>query len=345
MKKINTGLNSVTLEDVAKHAGVSPATVSRYLNNPKIVSDRTKLKIDSSIKSLSYVPHAAARALASNKSRMIGAIVPSLDNTLFGHSLEEFHRYISSAGYTMVVASSNYDVEEEREQIAQMVAHGVDALLLVGLCRDEGIYDVLNAKGIPYIINWSIDTTLKHPCIGFDNHDAASMVTHYLLDLGHRDFAMISGMLEGNDRAQHRLQGVRDALATRGLILPETSVMQSPFGVEQGQKVFRTLMSQDNRPTAIICGSDPFAYGAIFESKIMGIDVPGDVSITGFDDTWLAAHLSPPLTTLRTPQRRMGVLAAEYLIARLKESDLYVPDVLDVELIVRASCAPPRQSP
>lgn len=335
-------MNSVTLDDVARHAGVSPATVSRYLNKPDIVSERTKLKIEKSISATGYVPHAAARALASNKSRMIGAIVPSLDNTLFGHSLEEFHQYISNSGYTMVAASSRYDVEEEREQIIQMVAHGVDALLLVGLSRDDGIYDLLNAKGIPYVINWSIDTTLRHPCIGFDNHDAASKVAQYLLDLGHRDFAMISGRLEGNDRAQHRLRGIRETLAEHGIVMPDTSVIQSPFGVKHGQQGFRELMSRDSKPTAIICGSDPFAYGAIFESRIMGIDVPREVSITGFDDTWLAEHLTPALTTLRTPQRRMGVLAAEYLIARLKEKAHPIPALLDVELVVRDSCAPPR---
>lgn len=341
MNKHNDALIGVTLADVAQHAGVSPATVSRYLNNPEIVSERTRKKIESSIKTLQYVPHAAARTLASNRSRMIGAIVPSLKDSLFGYSLEEFQTVITNAGYTMVVASSNYSREKERDQVMQMVSHGVDALMFVGLARDADIYAVLKAKNIPYIISWSVDMTGEHPCVGFDNHAAAWQVTEYLLDLGHRDFAMISGYLKDNDRAQNRLQGVRDALASRNVTLPDESLIECPFGVEQGQQAFRSLMSRSNRPTAILCASDPFAYGAIFESKIMGIDVPGEVSITGFDDTWLAPHMSPSLTTLRTPQQQIGGYSASYLISRLTNIEAEVPAALDVELMVRDSCARP----
>jgi LacI family transcriptional regulator len=341
VSRLPNSLNSPTLEDVARHAGVSSATVSRYLNNPEVVSERSKSKIDRAIRSLNYVIHAAARTLASKRSRMIGAIVPSLDNNLFGHSLEVFQDYISKAGYTMVVASSNYDVDKERNQIAQMVSHGVDAILLVGVSRDESIYYLLNEKKIPYVVTWAIDPLGKHPCIGFDNHDAAAKVADYLMDLGHRQFAMISGFLKGNDRASNRLQGVRDALARRNLSLPNECVLERPFGVEHGQEAFRLLMSRSPQPTAIICGSDPFAFGAIIESRVLGIEVPGEVSITGFDDTWLAPHLTPPLTSLRTPQDQISVLAAQNLISRLKDEDASVPPVLDVELIVRASCSSP----
>nr|WP_082708553.1 LacI family DNA-binding transcriptional regulator [Marinobacterium profundum] len=341
MKKLTTSSNNPTLDDVARHADVSPATVSRFLNNPSVVSERSKKKIEEAIKILNYVPHAAARTLASNRSRMIGVIVPSLDDTLFGRFLEYFQHRISNEGYTTVVASSNYSTEKERLQINQMVSHGVDAILLVGLSRDESVYTLLNSKKIPYIITWVTDGLGEHPCVGFDNHAAAARITDYLVGVGHRKFAMISGILQGNDRAYNRLQGVRAALARHNLSLPDELVIERPFGVEHGQEAFRILMSGSSRPTAIVCGSDPLAYGAVFESKILGVDVPGEVSITGFDDTWLAPHLTPPLTTLRTPQQQISLLSAEYLISRLKGEDVGFPPTLDVELVVRKSCSSP----
>jgi LacI family transcriptional regulator len=347
MKKLTTSssssptFSSPTLDDVARHADLSPATVSRFLNNPSVVSERSKKKIEEAIRLLDYVPHAAARTLASNRSRMIGVIVPSLDDALFGYFLEYFQHRISSEGYTTVVASSSYSAEKERHQVNQMVSHGVDAILLVGLSRDESVYNLLNSKKIPYVITWVTDGVGEHPCVGFDNHAAAAKITDYLVGLGHKKIAMISGVLQGNDRAYNRLQGVRAALARHNLSLPDESVIEKPFGVEHGQDAFRTLMSGSSRPTAIICGSDPLAYGAVFESKRLGVDVPGEVSITGFDDTWLASHLTPPLTTLRTPQKQMSLLSAEYLISRLKGEDVGFPQALDVDLIVRKSCSGP----
>ncbi|WP_116474917.1 LacI family DNA-binding transcriptional regulator [Zobellella maritima] len=341
MKKNKIPSNSPTLDDVARHAGVSSATVSRFMNSPAVVSERSKRKIEEAINILNYVPHAAARALASNRSRMIGVIVPSLDDALFGGFLERFQSRVSSEGYTTIVASSNYSADKERTQINEMLSHGVDALLLVGLSRDKSIYSLLNKKNIPYVITWAVDSFGEHPCVGFSNQLAAAKIADYLMGLGHTKFAMISGFLKSNDRAYSRLQGVREALARRQLSLPDELVIERPLGVEYGQEAFRILMSCSERPTAIICGSDPLAYGAFFESKAMGIAVPEDVSITGFDDTWLARHLTPPLTTLRTPQPQMAKLAAQYLISRLHGDDVDAPPILDVELIVRESCSSP----
>jgi LacI family transcriptional regulator len=340
---ILTDKDNPTMGDVAQTAGVAPVTVSRYLNDPDLVSERSKQKIAEAIKQLNYVPHAAARTLASKRSRMIGSIIPSLDSSLFGRTIEVFQNHISTAGYNLILASNNYDAEKEREHINQMVSHGVDALLMIGNSRDESIYRLLKAKKIPYVLTWTIDSSLEHPCIGFSNQLAASSIADYLMDLGHTKFAMISGHIKNNDRAYDRLQGVRDTLAQRGLSLPDENFIERPFGVEQGRDAFRLLMSRPNKPTAIICGSEPFAYGAIFEGKKMGIDIPQEVSITGFDDMWLASNITPSLTTVRTPQQEMGMLAAKYLIAKLNGEKVTLPKPLGIEIVVRESCAPPLQ--
>ncbi|OIN05602.1 LacI family DNA-binding transcriptional regulator [Oceanisphaera psychrotolerans] len=343
MKENNNDVlpNNPTLDDVARYAKVSSATVSRFINNPAVVSERSKIKIEEAIRILNYVPHAAARALASNKSRMIGVIVPSLEDALFGGFLERFQNMISTEGYTTIVASSSFDKNKEHAQINEMVSHNVDALLLVGLSRDNSIYSLLNKKNIPYVITWVVDDRGEHPCAGFSNEVAAAKIADYLMDLGHTKFGMILGDSKSNDRAYGRLLGVRHALSRRQLSLPDELIIERPLGVEYGQEAFRILMSRSDRPTAIICGSDPFAYGAFFESKMLGISIPEDVSITGFDDTWLARHLTPPLTTLRTPQPQMAKLAAQYLVSRLRGNEVEPPPILDVELIVRGTCASP----
>lgn len=334
----------VTIEDVARTAAVSPATVSRCLNNPGAVSAALRERVDLAIADLDYVPHGAARALASRRSRMLGAVFPSLDSGLFGGALDAFQSELAAAGYTLVVASSNYDSASEQEHIRKLVTSGIDALLLVGAVRDPGIYRMLERKSIPYVLTWIAEDGDGSPCIGFDNAHAAAIVARHLMDMGHRRLAVISGIIENNDRAAARLAGIADALAHHGLELPDDLVIQRPFGVDEGRDAFRTLMHKPDPPTAVICGSEPFAYGAIFESRRLGIAIPDDVSITGFDDMWLASQTSPTLTTVRTPRRRMGELAARYLLSVLAGAEVSVPASLDVELIVRQSTGPPPSS-
>ena len=331
-----------TQEDVARAAGVSPATVSRCLNNPEIVRPALKAKVEAAIQELDYVPHGAARSLASRRSRMIGAIFPSLDSALFGGALEALQNEVAHAGYTLVVASSNYDEARERDHVRNLLASGIDALMLVGGARDDAVYRTIQRRKIPYVLIWVSQTIGRHPCIGFDNAAAAAAVTRHLMDIGHRRIAVISGFVAGNDRAAARLDGVKTALGERGLNLGPDYVLERPFGVDNGREAFRRLMATEPRPTAVICGAEPFAYGAIFESAALGLRVPQDVSVTGYDDNWLAAQLTPGLTTVRTPRREMGTLAGRYLLSVLAGKAPLTPRPLEFELVLRGSTAPPR---
>jgi LacI family transcriptional regulator len=338
---INSGVTEATQEDVARAAGVSAATVSRCLNSPDIVRPALQAKVEAAIRALDYVPHGAARSLASRRSRMIGAIFPSLDSALFGGALEALQSEIAASGHTLVVASSNYDPAREREHVRNLLASGIDALMLVGGARDEAVYRPIRRRGIPYVLIWVSRSAGGHPCIGFDNEAAAAAVARHLLDIGHRRIAVISGRLAGNDRAAARIAGIRSALAARGLRLEPGDIVERPFGVAEGREAFRRLMAAAPRPTAVICGSEPFAYGAIFESAALGLAVPREVSVTGFDDMWLASQLTPGLTTVRTPRRRMGTLAGRYLLSVLAGEEPMTPRPLDFELVLRGSTAPP----
>ncbi len=337
---ISVDSSRATLEDVARHAGLSPATVSRFLNNPGIVSEKARGRIRAAIEALDYMPHGAARSLASRRSRMIGAVFPSLDSALFGGALEALQNEIAAAGYTLVVAASGYDGEREREQIQTLLANGVDGLMLVGGARPRQVFDMIHRKAVPYVLIWVSETADPHPCIGFDNAAAAAAVARHLLDLRHRHIAVVSGPLEGNDRAAARLVGIRRTLAERGMALAPDHVVERPFGVEEGREALRLLLRRKPRPTAVICGSEPFAYGVLFEAREQGLRVPDDLSVTGFDDMWLAGQITPGLTTVRTPRREMGRLAGRYLLSVLAGAETVLPRPLDVELIVRKSTGP-----
>lgn len=333
-----------TLEEVARQAGVSPATVSRCLNSPDLVRPALKAKVEAAIRQLDYVPHGGARSLASRRSRMIGAIFPTLDSALFGGTLEALQQEVGRGGYTLVVASSGYDLERERHHVRNLLASGIDALVLVGGARDEAVYRLIERNGVPYVLIWIARSDGDRPCIGFDNAEAAKAVARHLLDMGHRRLGVISGLAKDNDRAAARIAGTRAALAERGLSLDESLVVERPFGPAEGREAFRLLMTREPRPTAVICGSEPFAYGALFEAEALGLRVPDDVSVTGFDDFWLAAQMAPGLTTVRTPQREMGRLAGRHLLAVLAGEPAAPPPPLGVELIVRGSTAPPKQA-
>ena len=329
-----------TLRDVATRAGVSPATVSRCVNQPESVKAAKRANILSAIDELGYVPHGAARALASNRTRMIGAVFPSLDSTLFGGMLDALQGEIATAGYTLVIASSNYDIEKEYTTVLNLISSGVDALTLVGAAHSARTYNVMQRKNIPYVLNWISSASGEHPCVGFDNFEAAAKVTRYLLDLGHKKFGMISGLVEHNDRAAQRRNGVQDTLRQRGLELDPSLVIQRPFDVDEGRDAFRLLMSMPSPPTAIVCGGEPFAYGSIFEAREMGINVPQDVSITGFDDMWIASQIRPALTTVQTPRRKIGIEVGRHLLAKLSGATIAKPKPLETKLIVRDSTGP-----
>ena len=161
--------HSAKLDDVARLAGVSPATISRCLNRPESVNPEKRQRVLWAVNTLGYVPHGAARALAMKKSRMAGGIFPSIDNALFGSVLEVFQRNMADAGYTVVVASSAYDPEMEARYISRLVQSGIYALMLVGLCREEETYWPIRARNIPYVSVWRHVEGSNHPTIGFDN--------------------------------------------------------------------------------------------------------------------------------------------------------------------------------
>lgn len=333
----------ITLSDVADACGVSTATVSRVLNNHVHVTDEVRARVARTVAELGYYPNTAARSLVTHKSMTIAALVPTIEYPGFAKTVQAMQRRLASSGYTMLQATSDYDLDREFEQIKMLTTRGVDGLMLIGARHDEELYGWLNARNIPYVNSWIADSRGNGASVGFDNRLAAAQVAEYLLDMGHEKISMIVGNTEANDRAAERLEGVRSQLESRGLQLHSRRLMERPFKIGEGRVAFREIMEQPDRPTAIICSNDMLAFGAISEAHRMNIAVPDQVSIVGFDDDDFAQELNPPLTTMRVEAAQIGVLAAEHLLDRLAGRPAPERVEIPVHVIVRESASPPRK--
>lgn len=332
--------SAARLQDVARAAEVSLSTASRALSEPALVHPQTRERVAAAVRMLGYVPHGVARALASRRSRTVGAVVPTLDNPIFAHSTQALQRALAEAGYTLLLASHEYDPDTEFKVTRALVERGVDGLALVGTDHSPELYGFLAHSGVPFELTWAIDPDRHHHCIGFSNRLGSIRITQHLLDHGHRDIAMVSGYTAHNDRARERATGVREALAAHGIAMPAHRYAETAFSVASGRAALVTLLTGRPAPTAIACGNDLLAFGVLLECASRGIDVPRQMSVVGFDDIELAAEVAPPLTTIHIPTATIGRRAAERLLARLQGKRVSRIEEVPVELVVRGSTGP-----
>lgn len=324
-----------TLHDVAKQAGVSPATVSRVLVRPEIVRPSTRSRVAHVIDQLRYRPNGLARALAGGRSRTIGFVVPTLDNAIFSRALQSMQTTLAQAGYHLQVSSSDYSLAAEAEAIRALLEGGIDAIVLVGAMRAPAADELLRNARIPVIVTWVED---EHwPSIVVDNERAGFLAAEHLLQLGHRRLGLISLPLRNNDRQQKRVEGAKRALSRAGIALPMAYLQERPPVIAGGRAGCAALLKLQEPPTAIIGCVDYQAVGAMLEVQEQGLRVPEDVSIVGIDNLELGEHLSPPLTTVHVPTAIIGERAALQIIGRIEGRTLPRRDEVAIELTVRKS--------
>ena len=332
-------------KDVARLAGVSTATVSRVINSPEQVNARTQRLVRDAVTKLRYVPHGAARALRSQRSQMVGAVVPSFAYALYARTTSALQAVLGPKGYALVLAEHHYDLKSELRITEQLIGHGVDAFVFVGAYHDPALFTLLASYGRPYVLTWGVDPMRRHPSIGFDNRAATFEMTQHLIALGHRRFGLMSASTEGNDRALERGAGMRAALAQAGLELDETCVQYGPIDLTAASAMMRRLLVLRKRPTAIVSTNDVFAVGAMVACREQGVRIPEDISITGVDNTDLGATQTPALTSIRTPIVEIGRAAAEQVIARLEGRPYVAFQTLPFDLVTRGSTGrPPKRA-
>ena len=328
-------------KDVARLAGVSTATVSRVMDSPEQVDPDTRRRVTEAAARLRYVPHGAARSLRSHRSKMIGAVIPSFDYALYARTTSALQQRLDERGYSLVLAEHHYYLGVELRVAGQLMEHGVDALVFVGLDHDPSLFGLLDDYGRPYVLTWGVDPYRRHPSVGFDNQAATYAMTRHLLALGHTRFGLLSAPVEGNDRARARGAGMRAALAEAGLVLDERCVQYAPIALPSAQEAMARILAQDDPPTALVATNDVFAVGAMLACRAAGVRIPEDISITGVDNTDLGATQTPGLTSIRTPIVEIGDAAAAQLIARLEDRPCELFQSFPIEIVHRGSTASP----
>ena len=338
MKKIS---GSITIDHVAAAAKVSTATVSRALNRPETVSTLLKEKIQGVIKKLGYIPNAGARSLMLKRSGTIGVIVPTLDNAIFAQGLSEFQRQLNQSSHQLLVASSNYDPAIEATQITNLLARGVEGIALFGTSQQKDALKLLKTRGIPYIHLGSLSAPLNGYASGFDNREAVKLGVKHLLNQGHRHFGILTGITKNNDRAKDRVNGALELLIEKKILLNSDVIVECPYELQEAKLGLKKLLLNNPKITAIICGNDVLAMGAMLEAQKQGINVPNALSIIGFDDLEISRHLLPSLTTIHIDAIGMWAQAANHLVSQINGvSNLPRMIKASVNLVIRESSGP-----
>lgn len=328
------------LVDVAKRAGCSPATVSRVLNNNPKVGVGVRENVLRAAMELGYVPNGSARALRSTKSRLVGAVIPTLDHAIYATMMNSLQARLAERQVSIIVSTSFYDIDMEYDQVRLLVERGVEAIVLVGTIHRPETISLLEQRKIAYVFTYTSAPTDIGAAVGFDNEKAGAMSAKYLVDLGHRRIGMIAGITDNNDRAAARRDGFLAELMKQGFDLRDVPVLESAYKIEGGRVAMRRLMTEDTKPTAVFCGSDIIAAGAIKYCHEQKISVPEAVSVLGFDNLEIAELTTPDLTTVEVPAREMGTIAGDYLLATPAQRQHMRHRELPLRLVVRGSTAP-----
>ncbi|WP_152766212.1 LacI family DNA-binding transcriptional regulator [Paraburkholderia franconis] len=328
------------LGDVARLAEVSTATVSRVYNEPDKVSPSVRERVLQAASALNWIPNAAGRALASTRTHIAGAIIPTLDDQVFASQVAGMQAVLAERGITLFLGCSNYDPTQALTQVRAMLARGVEAIAIVGEAHPPELFDALTQARVPYAITYAYRDGSPHHCIGFDNRAAFVEITEHLIGLGHRRFAAVIQPAQGNDRVQARMAGIREALERHGLAVRPSHMYEGPATIAFGRQSLRAIwQGSEKRPTAIICGNDQLAIGVLLEAGELGIKVPQQLSVTGFDDVALAQEIHPSLTTLRVDTAEIGRRAARYLLDVLDGRENVESCVVQPVLKIRESTA------
>lgn len=334
----------VGLRQVASIAGVSTATVSRVINSPESVSSDLRIRVEMVIDQLGWVPNAAARALSSQRTGAIGAIFPALALGDFARAIDAMQDALAERNSLLLLARSKYDADLEYSLVRKLAERGVDGLVLVGSTRVPSYEEFLAKLEIPYVNSFVYEEDSAVPCVGPDNRAAMADMVEYLVSLGHRRFGLIAQTTRNNDRAAARREGVQSALARYSLAVPPSAMMQGEWSIDEGRKLFRQMLDSDTRPTALICGNSLLAVGAVLEAAALGIRVPQEMSIVGYDDIEVMSELPVPVTTVRVASDAVGRVAANTVLDMVEGVPQVGSSRIPSEIVVRASSGPPPPS-
>lgn len=335
----------VTINDVAKYAGVSIKTVSRVTNNEPSVKQATVDKVNEAIKVSNYQPNLAARNLAGTKSYAIGFIY---DNPNAYYIIDMQNGILSACkdkGYELVIHPCNAKSDTICDELTQLVKYSrlAGLVLTPPLSEDPKVLKSLNEIDANYVRIIAGEGIIEPDglTILVNDKSGAVEITQHLIDLGHKNIAFLSGDLH-HESTKERLLGYKQALTKNHLILNENYIIEGKYSFESGVEGANTLIKLKNRPTAIVACNDEIAAGALFAARLAGLDIPGDLSIVGFEDSPFSRQTWPKLTTVHQPNSEIAQVATELLIAKRREQDAKFTKTFTPEPVIRDSSASPK---
>lgn len=322
-RRRRTTSSRVTMADVARKAGVSGQTVSRVLHQPELVGEEVALRVRDAIESLQYVPNLAASQMASNRSGIVAAIIPSISSSVFADTIQALSDTLVPAGYQILLGNTEYDPDREEELVRSFLGRGPDGIMLASTHHNPSLIKLLSRSRLPVVETWD---WLENPIdllVGYSNERASYQMVRYLGEKGYRKIVFAGVTNVGDYRAEARLQGYQAAIKAMGLDKPRVLTLAGqPLTMQVGAQTLISILEQYPDADAIFFSSDVFASGALLECTRRGIAVPKQLAIAGFGDFEIAKNLVPSLTTVSVHAAQIGQNAAELLLARMENNPI-----------------------
>lgn len=339
-------MKDVTIDDVAEHAGVSKSTVSAVLNDRDVVKDTTRQRILDAIEALDYRPRGSARrGFKAPSGKSIGFVIKEADNPYYSETLVGIQEVAHEKGFLTYVSSSEGELDTEQQLIKQFANKDLNGLIITPILNGDTdlshLFD-LKRNNIPFVLLEDI-RGLQADLVDIDNVEASGTAVQHLIELGHKRIVHFAGPTY-SEHTQERIEGVHHAFSRSPLVFNDDTVVQTGDSFEEGyERSLEFFSDWDGEVTGVTCYNDLVALGVMKGLRELGISVPDDLSIIGFDDLKLLDYFPIPLTTVRVPKYEMGRRATELLLDQIESGTDGSPEqiVLDAELVVRSSTAPP----
>ena len=334
--------NRVTRDDVAREAGVSPATVSYVINNgPRPVATETRQRVEAAIDRLGYHPNAVARSLRLQRTSILGLILPDTQNPYFAEVIRGVEKVTFEKGYSLMLCHSDYDPKREVHYTNVLQTERTAGVLWFPATSDPQPAYMLKEYGIPFVLLDRIVGDPSYPAVITNNFRGGYLAVQHLIQLGHRRIGCIARPIDLY-HSQERVRGYQAALSDHGIPIDESYIVRGGFHLADGHAAASQLFDLDPPPTAIFAYNDFMAIGALRAAPDHHLSIPDDISIVGFDDIPQSSYTYPALTTIRQPKFDMGQHGAELLLSIITAGDLpsHAGQPLEVELIRRESTAP-----
>ena len=305
------------LADVASAAGVSTMTVVRVLRDPVKGAGPTRARVEQVIRETGYMPDLMARGLASQRSELIGAVIPVLTNSLIAEIMQGLSDTLVLQGYHLLLGASGFSAAEEEVLVRAFLSRRVEAIYLSGVEHSAATVQMLRRAAIPVVEGGNITREPIDMVVGFSNIEAARAITAYLIRRGYASIGYIGAYPKDNDRARDRRQGYERALRAARRPVDLSLCVETTLDIDAGARAMSTLLDRRPDVRAVFCSADALAVGALFECQRRRLAIPADVAIAGFDDIQIAAQVVPALTTIRVPRYDIGLRAGKMLCDRL----------------------------